>query len=106
MFNFDIKKTAIFRSLKIWRFPLFRYASAISWIFICFFAISLLLIGFSFFDVVSQFTALKIAVFSLFCFIVSLEIASFANLKIKNPMAPDSLVDAISNPEKYNMAEF
>lgn len=105
MFNFDTRNTLVSKALKIWSFPLFKYAEILSQLFFYIFIIYLLLMGFSLFDSVLNVTLLKISVFFLICGIVFWEISLFINLKIKKPKTTLSLSDTVLDPENHNMAE-
>lgn len=105
MFNFEIRKTLIFRSFKISSFPLFKHSSILSQLFFYLFIISLFLTGFYFLGFVSLVLAIKVPTFLLVCFIAFLEIHWFVELKIKKPPTNIKISEALLNPEDYNMAE-
>lgn len=105
VFNFEIKKTAAHKSLRILSFPLFAHADFLSQLFLYLSIISSLLIGFSFFGFISQIEAIRILIFFIVCFFLFLEIYLFSILKIKYPKITLLPEDALSNMEEYNIAE-
>lgn len=105
MFNFDTKKTSVLQALKIWSFPLCKYAEILSQLFLYLFIILLLVTSFSLFNSVPDITLLKISVFFLICCILFWETSLFLNLKIKKPEITLSLPDTASDPERHNIAE-
>ena len=120
IFNFDTKKTAVLRVLKISSFSLFKYSGILIQLFLYLFIISLSLIGFYFLGVISVVVAIKVPVFFLIFLILFVEIYLFTELKVKNSRLQNnrgssmksgqkiivSLSEALVNPEKYNLAEF
>ncbi len=105
-FNFDIKSTLVFQSLKRWSFPLFKYSSFLSQLFLYLFFISLLLVGFYFFGFVSYYVAVKVPLLLLFFLILFWEVYLFSEFKIKKPNIDTSLSDAVLRQDDYNLAEF
>jgi len=105
-FNFDTKKTSVSKSLRISSFPLFKYSGTLSQLFLYLFVISLFLVGFSSLGLIAESTAIKIPILLFILFLLSLEIYLFTELKIKNPEINAYLSETLSNPEKYNLAEF
>ncbi len=106
MFNFDTRKTFVSKALKIWSFPLVKYASLLSQAFFYLSLIACLLIGFSFLGFIPESVILKMVVLFLLLFMVFLEIHFFAESKIKNPTITVPLSDAFVNKDNYNLAEF
>jgi len=106
IFNFDTRKTSVSKSLKISSFPLLKYSGILTQLFLFLFIISLSLISFYFLGFILMATVVKITTFILICFIFSLEIHLFKELKIKNPKIIISLSEALLDLEKYNLAEF
>ncbi len=106
MFNFDTRTTEVSRSLRIYSFPLFKYAKILTQLFLLLFIISLFLIGFSFFGFILESTAVKIPILFFFFFILFLEIFLFTELKIKIGKIHAFPSDIISAPDNYNLAEF
>ncbi len=104
-FNFDITATSVFRSYKLWSFPLFRYANIINRLFLALFILSLFLYASSFLGFILQAQAFKISLLMLFFYLAFLEIELFVNSKIKNPSQEVPLSEVLATPEAYNAAE-
>lgn len=105
-FNFNLTVAPVFRSYKIWSFPLCRYSKWLSRIFLALFAVSLL----SFFASLLAGTwpsqAVTFLGFFLAWYLVFFEVSVFMDVKMKNPK-PDLLLSvALANPAAYNLAEF
>ena len=104
--NFDLKNTDIYLAIKRERFLLFRFARFFKNLFLILFFISLLLIGFSFFNFTSGYSAAKMLVLFLSLYLIFWNINLFTNLKIKKPEIFSNIADAASSPENYNLASF
>lgn len=104
--NFNTQTTSVFRSLKIWSFPLFKHSGILSQLFFYLFIISLAVVGFSFYGLILVIVAVKMSVFFLLFFIVSLEIYLFTEFKIKRPKFEGSLSKTLLDGTNYNLAEF
>jgi ATP-dependent Clp protease ATP-binding subunit ClpC len=99
-FYFDLKKTEIFRAVKIGTLPLFSYISflkKISFYFFIFFVFLNFLTRLTF----SSFSIIFICFTLLFWYL-----EFFFESKIKNPKLKFKIEDVIINPENYNLAEF
>jgi ATP-dependent Clp protease ATP-binding subunit ClpC len=105
-FNFDIATTAVFRSFKVWSFPLFRFSKVLSQVFLYLLVLSLFLVVFSFLGIVPLQAAVKVSVLMAVLLLVFGEIYFFTELKIKKPIIHVSLSEALKDPQTYNMAEF
>lgn len=108
MFNFDLKKAAIFQAVK-W-YPIFRLARPLKKLFFSLFFISFLLFLYGFF---AETLSRPILSFTLGLSIILLVLAvvqslreAFFNLKLTKPKLRATIEEAISSPEKYNLAEF
>jgi ATP-dependent Clp protease ATP-binding subunit ClpC len=90
MFNFNIKKAAIFQAV-VWKdFPLFRFANILKNIFFVLF-LFFLFFAFSF--------AVIFFVLSVFFFLLE----AFFNVKLKNPKIKNSLEAIISNLAEFHL---
>ncbi len=105
-FNFDIKKTAVFKALAFIEFPLCKYAKILSWVFLYLFVISLLLIAGSFLEILLFSVAIRISIIALLLFLLFLEIYLFTELSIKKYHINDTLADCLEGGNEYNIAEF
>lgn len=99
MFNFEVKKIAVYRAEKFTANPLVAYARIIATVVFYLFIVTS--VGFLL-NVLTPFYA----VVCLLVFLIFLEIAFFSALSIKNIELLVSLADAVDNPENYNLAEF
>lgn len=106
MFNFDIKKTSVYRSFRISSFPLLKYSGILSQICIVLFIVSLSLIIFSFLGFIATLTTIKILIFFLALSLLLAELYLFTEFKIKKLKIAVSISGAITDLEKYNLAEF
>jgi len=103
---FDLKHTSIAQRLYITSFPGFKYAGFLSQLFLCFFIVSLLLIGFAFLGVIPQSLAVKIPLLFLALSLIFCQAHLFSELKIKQRKTVISLAKAQENVLEYNLAEF
>ncbi len=110
MFNFEIKKTAIYRAVKQARNPIFRSADFLkkaSLIFSIAFQVT-----FAYGFILARFSyelSLKIlggAIIFLSFFVIFWLINSFLNSKLKKPKLKIEFKEALKSPENYNLAEF
>ncbi len=85
MFNFELKKTAVFRAVRRKRFPLFKWAGFLSQLFLFLLVISLCLVALSFFGAVSGRIAVKSSVLFLSLYLIFYNLSLFTSLKIKRP---------------------
>jgi len=117
---FDTRKTAAYKALKLWSFPLCRYAGALSRFFLLLLIVALFLaailpalmwvsspfIAGSFFDSIPLALEAKIIAFFLFFFLFFMELSLFVEFWVKKTSPSVSLNDAVKNPGKQNLAEF
>lgn len=106
MFNFNLKKTAVFQAAKQERFPLFKFAKFFSQLFLFLFILSLLLVFFSFMGAVSSNMAVKTPAIFLALWLLFWDISLFTDLKIKRPEMASKISDAVLDIDNYNLAEF
>lgn len=110
MFNFDLKKTAIYQAVKWEKFPVFRFASFLKRLFLILFLVSLAIFLYGFLSQKFSFEASRnLLGFSLVLLVLAVGSTikgSFFRSKIKNPKLEIPLSEAASFPEKYNLAEF
>ena len=105
MFNFDLKKTSIFRAVARSRFLIFRFSNAFKNIFLFLFILSLIFFAASFLGFASGYAATKMAVLFFTFSLLFWNLQLFTDLKIKRPESPFKLSDAFDNPDSYNLAE-
>jgi len=105
-FNFNLKNTGIFLALRRSRSPLFRFAKIIKNLFLGLFIVALIFVGFSFINLASGYTAIKMMVLFLSFFLIFWNIDLFTEIKIKRPESNAKLSDVVLSPESYNLAEF
>ena len=98
-FYFDITTTKVYRALKISSMPIFAYSKLC--VQITFYAFMISAIAFLF-----HIIGINLPLFVLMLFIVSLELYSFLELKIKKIILPVLLSDALTSAKEHNMAEF
>ncbi len=112
MFNFNLRKTAIFQALQLEFLPIFKFAKLIFKIFISLFILSVSLFLFSFVlqffvdQIVFQDLFLGLSIIFLVTSLFFGQIALFFETKIKDPDTEPSLSEVLSAPRKYNLAEF
>jgi len=108
MFNFILKKTAIFQAVQ-WA-KIFNLITIFRKILFLIFGLLLLLFLYGFFSENFSDSLLKILLGSSFvflAFIIALFLKEiFFNLKLKNPKLKHSLKEAVSQPGKFNLADF
>ncbi len=105
MFNFELENTEVFLAVKREKFPLFRFAGAIKNVFLLLFIISVLFLGFSFFDFVSGHSSFRMVFLFLSLYLVFWNVDLFVRLKIKKPGASLNITEVAVNIEEYNLAE-
>lgn len=107
MFNFETRTTHVSRSLKLWSFPLFKYAGFLAQLFFYLFVIALAMAGLLFFEQGRlPLYFVKVALASLALFTLFLQLDAFCAFVIKKPRFSLPLKDALANPENHNLAEF
>ena len=106
IFNFDLKRTAIFQAIKWEGFPLFQFAGFFKKLFFSLFILFILLFGLSFLGIFPRDLALGSLIISLAVSLFFWQLAFFFNLKVKNPELRIDLSEAILSPGGYNLAEF
>jgi ATP-dependent Clp protease ATP-binding subunit ClpC len=105
-FNFNLKNTESFLAVKREKFFLFKFSGFLKNIFFLLFLFSFLLIGFSFLDFSSSYSAAKMLVFFLSFYLIFWNINLFTRLKIKRPQVLLDIKDAVENTDAYNLADF
>ncbi len=115
---FDIKKTAIYQTVKWERFPIFRFAKFLKVLFLVLFIIVFLVFLYGFApENFSQETSKKLLGLSIIFFVCYLSVrikGAFFELKAKRPRLcslsyggqAKLINEAVLNPEKYNLAQF
>ncbi|PIS39806.1 MAG: hypothetical protein COT33_00075 [Candidatus Nealsonbacteria bacterium CG08_land_8_20_14_0_20_38_20] len=109
-FNFEIKKTAIFKTVKLARNPIFRLSDFLK--NVLFLLVILFLIIFLYGFILGGFTdkiLLRLAGGTIIFFDLSIIfwlINCFFNSKLKEPKLRVKIEEAIKSPEEYNLAEF
>ena len=131
MFNFNLKKAAIYQAVKWEKFPVFKLAKVLKKLFLALFILIFLVFLYGFapenFSRETNRILLGLSIIFLVSFISSWLKGSFFNLKLKKPrlrqgfglrldevgLRPDevggqaiSINEAILDPESYNLAEF
>ncbi len=110
MFNFNLKKAAIYQAIKWEKFPVFKFAKFLKGLFLILFIIFLLIFFYGFvFENFSQGTSRRLLGFSIISFVLYLSSwlkGIFFNSKLKRPRLRATLDEVILNPEEYNLAEF
>lgn len=113
MFNFDLKKTAIYKALK-WEkifcvnwLPFCKMVALLAFVvFLSLFSLGKLMdFDISIIDL-SPSVFLGLIIFSLIWLITLLVVEAFFNLKLKKPALKVALKQALTNPEQYNLAQF
>ncbi|MGD0576576.1 MAG: ATP-dependent Clp protease ATP-binding subunit [Candidatus Staskawiczbacteria bacterium] len=105
-FNFDLKNTEAAAAVKTEKFPLFRFSKILKNIFLILFLVAILLIGFSFLNFTSGYSSERMLAAFLSLYLIFWNINLFAELKIKRPPPTANILDALSNPDSYNLAGF
>ena len=109
-FNFNLKKTAIYRAVKWAENPIFKSAKFFKKIFLILFFLSFFLFSYGFLtDFLNEKVqllsfGLSTIFFNLFLFFWLIN--SFLNSKLKKPFFRVKLSQAFSDPEKVNLADF
>lgn len=110
MFNFNLKRTAIYRTVKLGKLPIFRFFKFFSYFILILFIISL---SFFFYGLIlsnfSKAVSKKLLGLSIFLFVSYLALhlkKAFFDLKLKKPKLDVALSEVVLNPENYNLAEF
>ena len=108
MFNFNLKRTAIFQAL-IWE-RVFRLARVLKKLFLILFIFTFLIFLYGFLTENFAHSTLSLLFGFSIIFLTSLiglwTKAPFFNLKLKRPKLKITIQEALSSPEKYNLAEF
>jgi len=110
MSNFNLKKAAIYQTVKWARTPVFRFAGPLKKLFLVLFILFFLVFLYGFLtDAVSlstQSLTLGLSIVLLCLFSIYWLKESFLNSKLKNPKIKATIREAVANPEEYNLAEF
>ena len=105
-FNFDLKNTEVFQAIKRERFPLFKFSVFFKNVFLTLLIVALLLVGLSFLNFTSTNGAAKALALFFSLYLIFWDINLFTELKIKKPKIVSTIIEAIQNPEDYNLAGF
>ena len=109
-FYFSLKKTKIYQAVRWEKCPIFRYAKSLKKLFLALFIPTFLLFLYGFLtENFSQALNKKLFGFSLVFLsfaVIFWTFGLFLELKLKRPKLKIKLEEAISEPEKYNLAEF
>jgi len=110
MFNFELKKTAIYRAVKWEKWPIFKFAKFFEKLFLILFVIFFLIFLYGFvpenFSQAASKKLLGLSTIFLVCYLSARIKGAFFNLKLKNSKPETTLSEVILNPEDYNLAEF
>jgi len=110
MFNFALKKAAIFQAVRWERTPIFRFVKTFKKLFLVLFLLSTLIFLYGFFaDSINVSTLSELLGFSIILlnlFLIEWLKESFLNSKLKKPKLKVSLAEAFLTPKEYNLAEF
>jgi len=106
MFNFDIKKSNVYRLDGIRKFIFFRFSGLFAILFFYFFVISLIAIIFVFLGLVSEILVAKALSISFALCLFFWESYLFLEFKIKKSELNVKISDVVINPDDYNSAEF
>ena len=87
---FDIKKTAILKSVRTERFFIFKYANFLSKAFLYLFIISLFFVGISFFGAAPALASSKASILLIALYILFWNLSLFAQFKLKSPVSTPS----------------
>ena len=107
-FYFELKDTAIFQAVKLEKY--FRFDRFLKKVFFVFFIFTILIVLYGLLsesipgDLLSR--ILGLSIISLTLTVLFWQKLAFFNLKLKKPKLKYSLNEAISSPEKINLAEF
>jgi len=105
-FNFNIKKTRVYRAVKIEKLFLFKFINIFRIVSLTLFIFSIFIFLFSFLGVTSEYYAIKICFLFLSLFLLFQNLFLFLNLKVKNPETPAELSQVQYSPKNYNIADF
>jgi len=105
-FNFALENTEIFKAVRRENFPLFKFAKILKNVFLILFLIAFLLVGFSFLNLTSGYSAAKTLALFLSLYLIFWNIDLFTELKIKKPENKIDILNAAAHPASYNLAEF
>ncbi len=105
-FIFDFKNTNILRAVKRSKFPLFKFAKFFKNLFLTLFLLSLLLVGFSLLNFTSAQLTGKMLILFFSLYLIFWNVNLFVEQKIKKPEIIGNIIDAVANPNNYNLAEF
>ncbi|PJA84946.1 MAG: hypothetical protein CO145_00295, partial [Candidatus Nealsonbacteria bacterium CG_4_9_14_3_um_filter_37_13] len=110
IFYFDLKKAAIFQAVRWERHPAFRLASPLKKLFLILFIFTFIFFLYGFLTEAFIFKTQKLSLGLSIIFLV-LAIGkwlriNFLDLKLKKPSLKIKIEETLTNPEKYNLAEF
>src|SRR5436309_170350 len=105
-FNFNLKATSVYRSLKVSSFSLFKYSRMLSELFLYLFVFSWILVFLYFLGYFADPLAFKLPVFLLLLLVFFFEMHLFSEFWVKKPKVSGSVLESLAKPEAYNLAEF
>ena len=110
MFNFNLKKAAIYQAVKWEKHPAFRFAQPLKKLFLVLFIFCFLIFIYGFLADLFTFKTQKFFLGLLIIFFVLIIVQwlkiTFLNSKLKKPKLKTEIVQVLTNPDKYNLAEF
>ena len=105
-FNFELRNTEVASSVQTERFFLFKFARIFKNIFAVLFLVAVLLIGFSFLNFTSGYSSSRLLALFLSFYLFFWNLDLFTELKIRKPKPAANILDAVSNPDGYNLSGF
>lgn len=107
MFNFSLKKTAVYQALKWEKLPLFKLAGIFTKIFFYLFVLCLFLFALFFiFQFLSSYFFLGLSIILLTVVLFFWQVSLFFETEVKSPEIEIPLSEALVEPQRYNLAEF
>lgn len=105
-FNFNIKNTENFQSVKREKMALLGSAKMLKRVFSFFLIVSLALIVFAAFNAVSGHSAAKVLILFFCLYLIFWNLDLFLELKIRRQKNVLDIAGAVSDPDSHNLAEF
>jgi len=110
MFNFNLKKTKIYKAVRLEKFPVLRYLRSFKKIFLFLFILLFLIFLYGFipgkFSQATNRHLLGLTIISLISFLGIFVKLNFWEGKFKKPVLSDKIEQTVLSPEDYNLAEF
>ena len=103
--NFDLKNTTVYRAIKRESLPVFKFSGFLKSLFLFLFVLSLLLVVFSFFNLVSLYFSVKVCTLFFVLYLIFWNLSLFTEFKIKKTAVSLKMSEVAKNPENYNLAE-